>query len=110
MLRLRPFKPADGAYLVKWFDNEEMFTKWSAGQFSYPLTRQQVDDYCRKWEEDSNGWPMAVTDETGRVVGHLLITRKTVSFLDLLWWIHPSEERDTEKKCFLWLCGMRLRF
>ena len=73
MLRLRPFKPADGAYLVKWFDNEEMFTKWSAGQFSYPLTRQQVDDYCRKWEEDSNGWPMAVTDETGRVVGHLLM-------------------------------------
>ena len=47
MLRLRPFKPQDGKYLVQWFDNEEQFMKWSAGQFSYPLTMQQIEDYCR---------------------------------------------------------------
>ena len=46
MLRLRPFKPQDGKYLVQWFDNEEQFMKWSAGQFSYPLTMQQIEDYC----------------------------------------------------------------
>lgn len=81
---------------------------------SYPLTRQQVDDYCRKWEEDSNGWPMAVTDETGRVVGHLLMRnmdyQENSLFFGFIVVDHPSEERDTEKKCFLWLCGMRLRF
>lgn len=73
MLRLRPFKPQDGEYLIKWFDDEKAFVKWSAGQFSYPLTRQQIDDYCKKWEQDSNGWPMAALDENGQVVGHLLM-------------------------------------
>ncbi len=73
MLRLRPFKPQDGKYLVQWFDNEEQFMKWSAGQFSYPLTMQQIEDYCRKWEAAENGWPMAVLDETGRMAGHLLM-------------------------------------
>lgn len=73
MLRLRPFKPQDGEYLMKWFDDEKAFVKWSAGQFSYPLTRQQIDDYCKKWEQDNNGWPMAALDENGQVVGHLLM-------------------------------------
>ena len=73
MLRLRPFKPQDGEYLIKWFDDEKAFVKWSAGQFSYPLTSQQIDDYCKKWEQDNNGWPMAALDENGQVVGHLLM-------------------------------------
>ncbi len=74
MLRLRPFKPQDGDSLAGWFsDGEEAFVKWSAGQFEYPLTREQIDAYCRKWEKDEFGWPMAAIDEEGRLAGHLLM-------------------------------------
>ena len=74
MLRLRPYKPQDGDVLLRWFSGgEEAFEKWSAGQFSYPLTREQMDSYFRKWEDDEWGWPMAAIDEKGRLAGHLLM-------------------------------------
>ena len=74
MLRLRPYKPGDGEILIKWFSQgEREFVKWSAGQFAYPLTKDQLDAYYEKWTQEENGWPMAAVDEKGRLAGHLLM-------------------------------------
>lgn len=73
MLRLRPYKPGDGKKIINWFSDEESFVKWSARQFSYPMTAEQMEAYWRKWEAEETGWPMAAVDETGRLAGHLLM-------------------------------------
>lgn len=75
MLRLRPYKSSDGKYILKWFSNEEMFTKWSANKFLYPLTEQQLIDYEKKYSDDEFSWIMVAVDSTGRPVGHLLMRK-----------------------------------
>lgn len=73
MLRLRPFKLTDSQYLLQWFGDKKSFTMWSAGKFDYPLTKEQIEDYYRKYEEDEFAWIMIALNEEGRPVGHLLM-------------------------------------
>lgn len=73
MLRLRPFKLRDSQYLLSWFGDKKSFNMWSGGKFEYPLTKEQIEDYYHKYEEDENGWIMTALNEEGRPVGHLLM-------------------------------------
>lgn len=76
MLRLRPYKPDDAAYLLQWTSDweEESFEKWSAGRLSYPLTAEQLDEYYKqRGRENPDCWQMTATDADGRVVGHLMM-------------------------------------
>lgn len=47
MIRLRPYKPGDAWNLLEWWENagEEDFLMWSCGEFSYPLTIEELDGY-----------------------------------------------------------------
>ena len=38
MLRLRPYKPADAGYLMKWLEDERTVEFWKADRFCWPLT------------------------------------------------------------------------
>lgn len=76
MLRLRPYKPADAEFVLKWWEGigEDDFMKWGAGKFSYPLTMEQLEYYYETWGiKETTGWPMTALDEEGRVVGQLLM-------------------------------------
>lgn len=73
MLRLRPFKLSDSQYLLSWFADKKSFTMWSGGKFEYPLTKEQIEDYYQKYQEDEHGWIMTALNEEGRPVGHLLM-------------------------------------
>lgn len=75
MLRLRPFKNSDAAYLPAWIVDEREFYFWSAGKFTYPLTAEQVLDYAEKIAADEAAWPLTVLDGEGRPVGHILLRR-----------------------------------
>ena len=46
MLRLRPYKPADAGYLMKWLEDERTVEFWKADRFCWPLTAEQLADYC----------------------------------------------------------------
>lgn len=73
MLRLRPFKLSDIEYLLNWIGDEYSFAQWCANKFDYPLTREQLLSYYKKYEMDDRGWIMTAIDENGIPVGHLLM-------------------------------------
>ena len=51
MIRLRPWKKADFEELLTWFSDEESFSKWSAGKFTWPLTMEQLLEYYERFEK-----------------------------------------------------------
>ena len=76
MIRLRPYKPSDAAYLLKWWEgaDEERFVKWSCGKFDYPLSKEQLDTYFATWcLEEESGWLMTAMDDSGKPVGHFIM-------------------------------------
>ena len=73
MIRLRPWKKEELGMLSGWFSDEESFSKWSAGKFSYPLTEEQLFEYYERFEKDKNGWIFAALDENGKLVGHIMM-------------------------------------
>ena len=73
MLRLRPYKRADARRLLRWPGGRREFEKWCAGQFLYPLTEGQLEDYFERCEADLFAWPMTGLDEQGNPVGHILL-------------------------------------
>lgn len=73
MLRIRPFKRKELKQLLTWFDDEESFTKWSAGIFSYPLNMEVLLNYFSEFEEDENSFIMAAIDENGNLAGHFIM-------------------------------------
>lgn len=75
MIRLRPFKASDSVYISKWLDDEISFKQWCADQFKYPLTAEQLIEYCHKYENDSNAWIMTALNEEGIPVGHFLMCK-----------------------------------
>ena len=52
MLRLRPYKPADAGYLMKWLEDERTVEFWKADRFCWPLTAEQLADYCEDFTAD----------------------------------------------------------
>jgi RimJ/RimL family protein N-acetyltransferase len=73
MLRLRPYKDSDANYLINWLHDEKQFTMWSAGKFTYPLTKEQLLEYKNRYDEDEFGWIFTTLNETGTPVGHFLM-------------------------------------
>ena len=63
MLRLRPFKMRDAAYLVNWLKDERSFKMWSADKFDYPLSVEQLKNYKEMYEEDVFGWIFVALDD-----------------------------------------------
>ena len=76
-LRLRQYKPCDGAEIVTWCKDEYSFRKWCSDRWkTYPLS---VDEMNHKyWEnngdclEEDNFYPMTLVDNN-KVVGHLIL-------------------------------------
>lgn len=73
MIRLRPWKREELTELLDWFSDEESFSKWSAGKFAYPLTKEQLLEYYDRFEKDKNGWIFAALDDRGKLVGHIMM-------------------------------------
>ena len=76
MIRLRPYKPSDASYLLKWWEgaDEETFIKWSCGKFDYPLSMDQLERHFEQWcIREEKGWLMTALDEAGTPVGHFIM-------------------------------------
>lgn len=76
MVRLRPYKPSDAWELLRWWNgaDEESFLKWSAGQFSFPLTIEQLDEYFSRWcLKEEGGFLMTALDSEGKPAGHFIL-------------------------------------
>ncbi|MBU5337207.1 GNAT family N-acetyltransferase [Intestinibacter bartlettii] len=72
-MRLRPYKKCDDKYLMKWFNDEEKFQMWSAGEYKYPLDEKQLQKHREKFEENENAWLFSMLNDEGRLVGHVAI-------------------------------------
>ena len=70
MLRIRPYKPADAEYLLKWLTDETTVTFWKADRFTWPLTKEQLDTYYNDFENDLNAAAFTALDEAGCVASH----------------------------------------
>ena len=71
MMRLRPYKPCDAEYIVKWCRDEYAFRQWSADRYpKFPITAEDMNAYYGNDKENGGLWALTVFDETG-VVGHL---------------------------------------
>lgn len=73
MIRLRPYKLSDSEYILNWFNNELTFKQWCADKFTYPLTKEQLNEYYHNYEKDNNAWLMTALNEEGIPVGHFLM-------------------------------------
>ena len=65
MIRLRPCKPADGSYLLKWLADERTVEFWRADRFTWPLTQGQLDTYFRDFEADPHAMAFTALDARG---------------------------------------------
>ena len=75
MIRLRPLKISDCEKMTDWLAQERQFAMWSAGNFKYPLTKEQLVCHAQKLETDNSAWSMAALDEKGTLVGHVMIKK-----------------------------------
>lgn len=73
MIRLRPFKPHELDSLLSWMGDERAFAMWSAGQFTYPMTKDQLQTYWETYLKDEHAWIFAALNEKGELAGHLLM-------------------------------------
>lgn len=73
MIRLRPYKQNDAEYIINWFRDKMAFAQWCAGKFTYPLTKEQLDDYYHNYEKDEKAWIMTALNEEGIPVGNILM-------------------------------------
>lgn len=70
MLRLRPYKPADAGYLMKWLEDERTVEFWKADRFCWPLTAEQLADYCEDFTADPAAAAFTALDGAGNPAGH----------------------------------------
>lgn len=75
MVRLRPFKRQDTVKILPWLQDERIMAMWSAGHFSYPLTKEQLLMRFKETELSDDAWIMAGLDEHGEVIGHLYMRK-----------------------------------
>lgn len=74
MLRLRPYKPWDAAYIVDWLKDETIFYLWSAGRIgTYPITIERLEAYYKGYDNDPAIWQMTAIDEKDIPKGHLIM-------------------------------------
>lgn len=78
MLKLRPYRAGDGEIIAGWIKDEISMYKWSADKFGeFPITGESInekylinDGDCTK---PDNFYPYVACDESGAVVGHLIL-------------------------------------
>lgn len=75
MLRLRPYKPGDAGYLTDWLKDERTVRLWRADRFSYPLTKDQLEQYWEDFLSDDHAWIFLAVDEKGKPCGHFSFRR-----------------------------------
>lgn len=75
MLRLRPYKPADSAYLSEWLKDERTVRLWQADRFTYPLTGEQLKQYWEDFLTDEQAFLFLAVDESGKPAGHFSFRR-----------------------------------
>lgn len=75
MIRLRPFKISDSKAIVNWLPDERQFAMWSVGQFTYPLTAEQMENHLHRLEAIKDAWSMAALNEEGELVGHFMVKK-----------------------------------
>lgn len=69
-MRLRPYIEAkDFEYLSEWTKEERVHALWSAGHFSYPLSRENLRNGLDKIARKDAACPYTVTDSDGHPVG-----------------------------------------
>lgn len=73
MLRLRPYKTNDYKYMSNWLKNRREFCMWCADLFKYPLNKEVLADYEKKYDEDESGIIFIAVNEKGTPVGHFLL-------------------------------------
>lgn len=67
MINLQPFTSTDFARLIRWADSEEMLMQFAGPQFTFPLTKAQLDLYL----EDKNRYAFKVIyKDDDLVIGH----------------------------------------
>jgi len=75
MLRLRPYKRSDAAYIMQWVPDEQANVAWCFNQLDWPLDQAAFDRYQARIEEEPNSWIMTALDEAGTPVGCLSMKR-----------------------------------
>lgn len=74
MMRLRPFKPQDVKYIIRWIPTDERdFTMWSAGRIKFPAAEEILLKHYESYTDDDNAWVMTALDDFGKPVGCLLM-------------------------------------
>ncbi len=74
MLRLRPYKSCDAAYIEKWITDERQFYQWSADRLGeYPLTAEKLNANYKEYENSDFFWQMTAFDESMLPVGHFIM-------------------------------------
>jgi RimJ/RimL family protein N-acetyltransferase len=67
MVSLKPFQKSDYSRLISWVDSAETLLQFAGPAFSFPLTAEQLNDYCS--DTARRCFKVLLTD-TGQVVGH----------------------------------------
>lgn len=75
MLRIRPYKPTDADTLLSWLQDEKTVTFWKADRFSWPLTKEQLQQYNKDFEADPQAVAFTALDEMGEIAGHFSLRR-----------------------------------
>lgn len=73
-MKLRDFRNEDADVICSWLRTEDELYRWSADRFNkYPLTGQDIVDNYAPQIESGKFFPLTVTDEDGKILGHFII-------------------------------------
>ena len=89
MIKLSPFTPADFETFISWIDSEELLVQIAGHYFSYPLTKEQLQEYLN--DEKSISFNI-IESSNNKIIGHVEIVKseKSTYKIDKLI-IDPSE-------------------
>ena len=77
MIRLHPFEQIDFDRVMEWATDARFLMQWAGPIFSYPLDREQLEDYLAGGSGNRPKrliWK-GIDEETGAVIGHIEIDR-----------------------------------
>ena len=73
-MQLRAYTKEDAKAICSWIRSEEELYRWSADQFNkFPLQAEDMEAYYALRTAEGNYFPLVMTDEQGKPVGHFII-------------------------------------
>jgi len=73
-MQLRAYTKEDAKTICSWIRSEEELYRWSADQFNkFPLQAEDMEAYYAPRTAEGNYFPLVMTDEQGKPVGHFII-------------------------------------